>query len=67
MKYGPFKLFDQVHSTLKLIEAKIDLTNKEQVQSVLAVAGGSQEPSADGPAVFAFLKTAVLKGQYTPL
>jgi len=65
--FGPLFLFDRVHNTLKLIEEKISLADKEQVQSALSVAGGSQEPSADGPAVFAFLKTAVLRGKYTPL
>ncbi len=64
--FGPLLLFDRVHNTLKLIEARIKLADKEQVQSALAVAGGSREPSADGPAVFAFLKTAVLREQYTP-
>lgn len=64
--FGPLFLFDRVHNTLKLIEAKIELADRDQVQSALAVAGGSQEPSAHGPAVFAFLKTAVLRGQYTP-
>ena len=65
--FGPLFLFDRVHTTLKLIEAKIELANKDQVQSALAVAGGSEEPSAEGPAVFAFLKTAVLRGKYTPV
>ncbi len=65
--FGPLFLFDRVHNTLKLIEEKISLANNEQVQSALSVAAGSREPSADGPAVFAFLKTAVLRGQYTSL
>jgi len=64
--FGPLFLFDRVHETLKLIETKIELADKGQVQSALAVAGGSAEPSANGPAVFTFLKTAVLRGQYTP-
>jgi len=65
--FGPLFLFDRVHNTLKLIETQISLANKEQVQFALSVAGGSQTPSADGPAVFAFLKTTVIRGQYTPL
>jgi hypothetical protein len=64
--FGPLFLFDRVHNTLKLIEAKIELADKAQVHAALAVAEGSQEPSAEGPAVFAFLKTAVLRGQYIP-
>ncbi len=64
--FGPLFMFDRVNTTLKLIEAKIELADKEQVQSALAVAGGSQEPSAEGPAVFAFLKAAVLREKYIP-
>ncbi|MCP3953286.1 MAG: hypothetical protein GY697_13860 [Desulfobacterales bacterium] len=64
--FGPLFLFDRVHTTLKLIDAKISLADKEQVQFALAVAAGSQEPFADGPAVFVFLKAAVLQGQYVP-
>jgi len=64
--FGPLFLFDRVHNTLKLIDAKIELADRDQVQSALTVADGSEKPSAEGPAVFTFLKTTVLREPYSP-
>lgn len=66
LSFGPLVLFDRVHGTLKLIETPVPLAAKAQVQEARAVAGGSREASMEGPAVFAFLKAAVLQGQYIP-
>ena len=64
--FGPLVLFDRVHTTCKLIEASISLSDREQVQSVHAVADGTRAPSAEGPSVFTFLKTVGQRAQYKP-
>ncbi len=64
--YGPLFLFDRVHNTLKLIDKVIRSADKVHLQSVREVADGAAEASAEGPAVFASLKKAVLEGQYIP-
>ena len=64
--FGPLVLFDRVHTTCKLLEKRIFLSDREQVQSMHDVADGTQAPSADGPAVFTFLKTVGMQAQYKP-
>jgi len=64
--FGPLVLFDQVHTTLKLIYTRIPLQRKEKVQDARAVAAGSREADTEGTAVFTYLKTAVLARPYTP-
>jgi len=61
--FGPLVLYDRVHNSLKLIDRAIRLTDKERIQSAWSVSEGNAEPSADGPAVFSFLKNAVLAEQ----
>ena len=57
--FGPMALYSLTHNLLKLINKTIDLADKTQVQSVWAVSEDSSEASADGPAVFAFLRNKV--------
>ncbi len=64
--FGPVVLHDRMHNALKLIDKRIRLANKEQVQSIRSVSEGSLEASADGPDVFAYLRATVLQGQYIP-
>ena len=64
--FGPVVLFDRMHNALKLIDKKIRLANKDQIQSIRSVSEGSLEASADGPDVFAYLRATVLQGQYIP-
>ncbi|CAD7837464.1 MAG: hypothetical protein [Olavius algarvensis Delta 4 endosymbiont] len=64
--FGPLVLFDRVHTTLKLIDTRIPLQRKEKVQAARAVAAGSREADIEGPAVFAYLKTAALTRPYIP-
>jgi hypothetical protein len=61
--YGPMALYNPVHNSLKLIDRQIRLTDKERIQSAWSVSEGNSEASAEGPAVFAFLKNAVLHRQ----
>lgn len=64
--FGPLVLYNRVHNALKLIDSEIRLTDKEQVQWVHSVAVDKAEASANGPAVFAFLKEAVLQRPSPP-
>ena len=61
--FGPMVLYNRIHNSLKLIDRQIRLTDKERIQSAWSVSEGSSKASADGPAVFAFLKNAVLHRQ----
>ncbi len=64
--FGPVVLYDHVHNSLKLIDSEIRLADREQIQSLRSVSEGSLEASAEGPAVFAYLRAAALRGTYIP-
>ncbi len=64
--FGPMVLYSLVHNSLNLIDREIRLTDKEQIQWVQSIAEDSAEASADGPAVFAFLKDTVPQRPFAP-
>jgi len=64
--FGPMILFDRVNNTLRLIDREISLADKEQLQFTRSVAEGQQAATAEGPAVFAFLRDAVRQVPYIP-
>lgn len=58
--FGPTVLFDRVHSTLKLIEAAVVLSDEASVNQFQKVAAGEAEADATGAEALAYLRDAVI-------
>lgn len=59
---GPLVMFSQVHDTLTFLERTLKSRDKGRFDTLKAVAAGSAEATASGPAVFDLLKARVLAG-----
>ena len=60
---GPMIIYSLIHGTLKLIEEQISSFDKTKIELTQQVAAGKQKAAAEGPAVFDYLKKAVLEKQ----
>ncbi len=60
VSYGPMIIYSLIHGTLKLIDEQISSFDKTKIELIQQVTAGKQKAAAEGPAVFDYLKNAVL-------
>jgi len=61
VSYGPMIIYSLIHGTLKLIEDRISSFDKTKIELIQQIATGKQKAADEGPDVFEYLKSAVLK------
>lgn len=59
--FGPMVIYSMIHNTLKLVDLQIGSAEKENIKFIQNVATGKENASAEGPDVFQYLKSTVLK------
>ena len=59
--YGPMIIYSLIQGTLKLIEDRISSFDKTKIELIQQIATGKQKAADEGPDVFEYLKSAVLK------
>jgi len=58
--FGPLVIYSIIHNTLKLIDDQISIMDKGKIEFVHNVAVGKDKGSAEGNAVFSYLKERVI-------
>ncbi len=58
--FGPLVIYSIIHNTLKLIDEQISTLDKGKIESLHKIAVGNEKSSAEGSAVFAYLKDHVI-------
>jgi hypothetical protein len=61
--FGPAVIFNRMRNDLRLTEEQFGSREKERIERFHRIAGGKEEPTAAGPAVFGRLKAAVMRSR----
>ncbi|MFH2046900.1 MAG: hypothetical protein ABIK92_17360 [Pseudomonadota bacterium] len=59
-RFGPIVIYSMIHNTIKLIDEKIGIHEKEKIELIHKIAAGKEKASEEGPEVFQYLTNMVL-------